>query len=174
MKRPTWATVVGIAGIVLGCFGILGAGQTVMMPKIIELQKEIFTEVQKSFENRGDTQEKVFNMFEKMWDVPDWFKTWSIAAGIAGLFVSGFYILASIFLLLLRRHAIKLFYLAVGISISLALLKAIISISAMSFIGFTIMAGGMFGIIINIILFIVVLTGDKKAFACAEPPSKKA
>ena len=42
-KRPTWATVVGILGIVFSSFGILGAGQIIMTPKIMEFQKQMIT-----------------------------------------------------------------------------------------------------------------------------------
>jgi len=48
MKRPTWATIVGILGIVFGCFGILGGGQSVFMPKMMEMQKEMLEAFEKT------------------------------------------------------------------------------------------------------------------------------
>ena len=48
MKRPTWATIVGVLGIIFGCFGIIGAGQEILMPNMLKLQKEIFAQVEKS------------------------------------------------------------------------------------------------------------------------------
>jgi len=164
MKRPTWVIVVGIFGIIMGCFGLLGAVQTMMMPTIMEFQKEIFTEVQKELEKQQDSPEEVFSMFNKMWNVPPWFDTWSIATGIIGMFVAGFYIFASIYLLQIKKSAVKLFYTAVGISIGFAILKGAVVISTMTFVVFSIMFFGFFGIVINIILLAVVATADKQAF----------
>lgn len=44
-KIPTWATIVGILGIIFASLGILGAGQTMMMSKIIEFQKQTFSRI---------------------------------------------------------------------------------------------------------------------------------
>jgi fatty acid desaturase len=46
MKRPTWATVISVLGIILSLLGLLGAGQDIMMPKMMEFQKQMFTQME--------------------------------------------------------------------------------------------------------------------------------
>ena len=138
------------------------------MPTIMEFQKEISSGIQKEMEKQQKGGEEVFEVFNKMWDVPEWFNTWSIAAGVIGLFVSGFYIIASIFLLQIKRASIQLFYTALGICICFALVKGIVAVSAMTIIGMSMMVWSVLGLIINIVLLTVVATSDKKVFSGAE------
>ena len=56
MNRPTWATVVGIMGIVFGCFGILGGGQLMVMPKMMEMQEQMWSGIQESMEKQEATR----------------------------------------------------------------------------------------------------------------------
>lgn len=195
MKRPTWATVVGVLGIIFSCFGILGAGQEIIMPKMMKFQKEIFThteermhkEVEKKKEKQmhGDSRSQplerdrennaefpiaMFKLMEKMWDYPEWYGVFSVICGILKAIISGFYLFASICLLQMKPFSIRLFYWAAGSSISFAVIKGIFAVAAISFImGMTIVFGGMFGIIIDIVLIIVVATGNKDAFDIKTP-----
>jgi len=50
MQRPTWATVVGIIGILFACCGILGGTQLVMAPKILEFQKTMMGTMEQTME----------------------------------------------------------------------------------------------------------------------------
>jgi hypothetical protein len=173
MKKPTWAKVVGVIGIILGCFGLLGASQTIIMPKTIEMQKTMMPQMQermqKSIESQNLSPEQVqqtMRMMQEMWqDTPEWFNTWCIVSGIIALLIAVFYIYVSIGILRVQTSAIKMFYIAAGISICFAIIKGLVAMKALSFIGMSIMGGGIFGIIINIILLIVVAKGDKQAFA---------
>lgn len=190
MKRPTWATIVGVLGIIFGCFGILGAGQEIFMPKMIEMQKEIFTQMQKtstpqqnnqptknaedpSQENknvRPSLSPEMFVSMQKMWEVPSWFGTFSIYSGISKAIISALYLLASIWLLQIKPTSIRLFYWAAGSSIALSIVKGIIILSTISFMGMAMMFGGAFGALIDIILIIVVVTGNKEAFKLNPTP----
>lgn len=170
MTRPTWATVVGIMGIIIGCFGLLGGAQLMVTPQMMEMQQEMWSSMQSSIESQSTTNSQtippteMLNMMKKMWDVPDWFDTYCLFAGIVVLIVSGFYIFASIRLLQTKQNAINLFYWAVGLSIGFAIVKAAVAMSAMSYMGMSMMMGGMFGIVIHVVLMIVVITGNKEAF----------
>ena len=183
MKRPTWATIIGILGIIFGCFGILGGGQEIFLPKMLTMQKQMFSEIEKIAEeqqakknseiNSDEQQSKtpdpafsheIFQPMKKMFDVPDWFGLWSVIAGFAKAIVSAIYLLASIWLLQTKPLAIKLFYWAAGSSIALSILKGFVFLSAFSFMGIAMMFGGVFGAFIDIILIIVVVTGNKEAF----------
>ena len=188
MKRPTWATVVGVLGVIFGCLGILSAGPQMMMPKVANFQKQMFSDFEKmietemekerarqadpEYENQGDVEFPMgfFKSFTKMWDFPDWYGTWSIISGILILLVSAFYLFASIRLLQINPSAIKLFYWATGSKIALSVLMTAVALSAMSFIGIAMMFGGVFGIVIDVILIIVVATGNKAAFYSQIPP----
>ena len=188
MKRPTWATVVGVLGIIFSCLGILGAGQEIIMPKIFKFQKEMFSdfekiiqeEIEKERTNQTDQEGEnkssseiplgIFKSFTKMMDFPDWFGTWSIISGILKLLISAFFLLASIRLLQMKTSSIKLFYWAAGSSIALGFLKGIVALSAVSFMAIAMMFGGVFGIVIDIVLIIIVATGNKEAFFGQSPP----
>jgi hypothetical protein len=171
MNRPGWATVVGIIGIILGCFGILGGGQTMLMPRMMEMQKGMFTAMQEAAEKEGATNaqeappKEVFAFMEQMWETPDWFDTYCVVAGIVGVCVSGFYIFASIRLLQIKPTAVRLLYGAIGLAIGLAIVKAVAAMATMSFVGMSMAMGGMFGLVINVVLLVVVITGNKEAFA---------
>jgi len=188
MKRPTWATVVGILGVIFGCLGILSAGSEMMMPKMMKFQKQMFSDIQKIIEediekqsakqsyqkdkHRGDAEIplKIFKAISQMWDFPEWYGTWSIIAGILKLLISALYLLASIRLLQIKLSAIKLFYWAAGSSVALGVLKAGVALSVASFMGIAMMFGGFFGIVIDIVLIIVVASGNKAAFYSQIPP----
>ena len=188
MKRPTWVTVVGVLGIIFACLGILGAGQEMIMPKMMKMQKEMFTdfgemieaEMEKESANQSNTEGQppsgaefptgVFDTFINIFDFPEWYATWSIISGILKLLVCAFFLLASIQLLQLKPSSIHLFYGAAGASIALGVFKGAIALSAGSFIAISMMVVGIFGIIIDIILIIVVVTGDKEAFYRQRPP----
>jgi hypothetical protein len=190
MKRPTWATVVGVLGIIFGGFGILGAGQDMLMPYMFTIQKEIFAGIEEQVEREADKQrgeadsvgdhdqelekrrgipfdgppDPMFKMMEQMWNFPDWFPAWSVASGIFRLLLNGFYIMASIMLLMVKPYSIRIFYIAAGTSIGFSIIKAGVLASALSFMGIAMMLGGIFGIIIDIVLIVVVAISDKTAF----------
>ncbi len=188
MKRPTWVTVVGILGIIFACLGILGAGQEMIMPKMLKMQKEMFTgfgkmieaEMEKERANQSNNEGEhqggaeipvgIFNSFTKMFDLPEWYGTWSIISGILNLLISAFFLLASIRLLQLKPSSINLFYGAAGSSIALGVLRGAVALTAGSFMGLAMMVGGVFGLLIDIVLIIVVATADKEAFYRQSPP----
>lgn len=200
MERPTWVTIVGVLGIIFGCFGVLGGGQEMLMPKIMEMQKGMFTHFQeaikKQHERNTDKSAKetettednhgartasnavdefpieIFDMMQKMWEVPEWFGTWSIFSGLSKAAVSALMLLASIWLLMLKKAGIKLFYIAAGLSIFLCVAKGIIALSAMSFMMMAMMFGGAFGAFIDVVLIIVVATGSKEVFLVYPKPQQ--
>lgn len=188
MKRPTWATVVGILGIIFGCLGILSAGPEMLMPKMAKFQKQLFSDIEKTIEadiekkkarqshqgggHQADVEfpKEIFKSISQMLDFPEWYGTWSIIAGILKLLVSALYLFASIRLLQTRLSGTKLFYWAAGSSIVLGALKASVAIFVASFMSIAMMVGGMFGVVIDIVLILVVASGNKAAFYSQIPP----
>ena len=192
MKRPTWATVVGVLCIVFGCFGILGAGQEMMMPTMIKFQKEMFTQVEGFMQTEMAKQEanrsgddasgydgpenpefplKIFKSIQKMMDFPPWYATWIVISGFLKLIIGGLLLFTAISMLQLKPFSISLFYWTIGLGIALAVIRCAVSFFASSFLGFIMMSGGLFGIVIDIVLLIVVITGDKAAFGYREAPA---
>ena len=181
MKRPTWATVISVLGIILSLLGLLGAGQDIMMPKMMEFQKQMFTqmeEIQKrqtqreGAENAPDEEfSQMVQSMEKMWDTPEHFGTLSVMTGILKLLICGFGLFAYICLLQVKPYAVKLVYWAIGLSIGLALVKGSVMVSSMSLMAAAMMFGSIFGLVINIVLLIVVAVADKTAYNKASLPT---
>jgi len=168
MQRPTWVLAVGILGIVFGIFGIIGSGQSILMPVFMKFQKQMMPQIEEQIQKEAGEDNKIpakqMEIVKKMWDMPDWFQTWSVVVGLVGMLVSGFYILASIFLLLMKRNGPKLFYIAAGTSIALSATKIIVALSAALIIGLSFAVWGAVGIICTGVLLIVTATADKSAF----------
>jgi len=190
MKRPAWATVVGVLGIIFSCTGILGAGYEIMMPGMMKMQKEVFGAMQKDMTRKPPAQKadsvpseseepsaaggqtapapgppmEMFKVMEKMWDTPEWFGTWMVVGGTLKLLLCALYLFASIFLLQTKRFAIPMFYCAAGSSIALGVVKGVLAVLILPFIGMMVMFGGMFGVAIDVVLVAVVATGNKDAF----------
>jgi len=165
MNKPTWIKVVGILGIIFGCFGIWGSLNIMIMPQIIDFQKEFIGAAMDEARNDPEFPDRLADVMESLWDLPDWFGTWAILFGIAGLLVTGFYLLASIWLLQVKPAADKLMIAALLISIILALIQAITAGLAGGFVAIVFVMGGVFSIIIDLVLLIVILTADRKIFS---------
>jgi len=181
-KRPTWATVVGIMGIIFASFGIFAGAQELLVPSIMKIQKKVFSTLEReitkaekasSSENKPSLHPPVsnfFSMFEDIYNFPRWFSAYSISSGVARIIIHALYLFASIFLLQMKPSSIRLFYGVVGSSIVLTVIRSIIAITALSFIGMTMMMGGIIGLVIDVVLLAVVLTGNKEAFQQEESP----
>ena len=174
MKRPGWVTAVGVIGIIIGCLGIVGAGQSIMMPKMLDIQKEFWTEMKASMTQHEITRPEqmpspeVMRMMEKMWDIPGWFDAFCLIAGVMAPVICILYIFACIRLLQISPTAIRLFYTAAGITMGFSALKILLVMAALSFLGMSMIIGSLLCIVINAILVIVVATKDKTVFALRE------
>ena len=172
MTKPTWAIVVGIIGIILGSLGIIGSGQMILMPEIVNFQKEMIDKIEDHIQEppRADSNklhhDDISHLFKEMFDIPHWFFSWTVVGGIIGMIIYGFYLFASIELLQVKPKAVKLFYCAIVLSIFFSIAKISAAAVGMSIIGFAMAFGGLFGIVFNIVLLIVVAKGHKEAFTC--------
>lgn len=187
MQRPTWATVVGIMAIIFGCFGVLGGGQEMIMPQMLKFQQGMFATIGQQMEKdldrqlaqaeeKGDTRalerkrdeqqmaRDMMGMFESIWDLPPWFATFSVATGALKVLLSALYLLAGIWLLQVKPVAINLFYWVAGASIVLSVFKGVVLLGTGSFLGMIMLASGVFGAAIDVVLIIVVASADKQAF----------
>jgi hypothetical protein len=178
MKRPTWATVVGILGIIFGLFGLMNSAQLMVMPKMVDFQRDMITNMQKNLPQRPKNApnpkitEDFFNKF--FGQRAEWFNTASLVLGIVGIAVNGLYLFAGISLLNMKKYAVSLFYTALVLSLVFGVTRAFIVASAYSssFMGTAMIVPGLMGAVIDVILLLVVLTSDKTDFrkAAAPPP----
>lgn len=182
MNRPTWATIVGILAIVFGGFGVLGGAQEMAMPSMLEMQKEMMTnfgqentvngekapnitlEVEKDGEKQSIEVSNVFKSMGKHFEFPDWYKSWAVAFGLVSMLLSALYFLSGIFLLMIKKYAINVFYGAIGASMLWAIMQSVIYYKTGS--GMLMAQIPMFvaSVIIDIVLLVVVLVGAKEAF----------
>lgn len=185
MKRPTWATVVGVLGIIFACFGMLGSAQDMLMPMILTMQKEIFIAIEKEAAKELTRQDRssesgetdvlpprnsphmppeMFGVIRKMWNFPEWFGTWSIFSGLLRLLINALYLVAAIMFLLVKPFSIRMFYFAAGISIAFSVIRAAVLASSLSFVGLAMMFGTVIGMVIDVILIVVIALSDKTIF----------
>jgi hypothetical protein len=174
MKRPGWVTTIGVLGIVFGSFGILNAGRTMLLPWLLEFQKEFLGLIaERMVAIRGDAgiQEGAERLSRLLWgNIPPWFSAWSVGIGVAGMLVCGFYLYAAISLLLMRRGAVPTIYAAFGACIVLNLVKGVVFGATFSLIGLATAVGAGFGIVVDGVLLLVVVTSDKKSLFPQEAP----
>ncbi|MDD5195896.1 MAG: hypothetical protein PHQ96_09555, partial [Candidatus Omnitrophica bacterium] len=154
----------------------LGAAQTMVMPKMMEFQKQMFSDISRQIERDAANQTSpdeeqsrqeanaMFENMQKMWDLPPWYNTWAVVTGLLQLAIYGFYLFACIAILQTKPSSINMFYWAAGAKIAHGILSAIIGTMSTSFILIMMMAWGAVGIVIHIVLLIVVATADKKEF----------
>lgn len=165
MNKPTWVKVIGILGIIFGCFGIWGSLNIMVMPYMVHFQQDIIGAAMDQARNDPEFPERLGEIMESLFEMPDWFNVWALFFGIAGLLVTGYYLLASIWLLQVKPSADKLMISALLISIILAIIQAITAALAGGFIAIMFIIGGVFSIIIDLVLLIVVLTSDRSIFS---------
>ncbi|MDD5681282.1 MAG: hypothetical protein PHI59_08605 [Candidatus Omnitrophica bacterium] len=156
VKRPAWVKVVGVAGIIWGCLGILGAALTALLPI---LMPKILIEIQRSVTAGQGPQSagKFLKMMALIWDTP-YLRNSCLILGSIGIFVSGFLVFASKRLLEMKRSAIKLIYAALGIEI---IVNILLLPNGVIFRTISI----LFGVAIYVVLLLVVAAGDKEVFS---------
>jgi hypothetical protein len=166
MTRPTWATVVGIIGIILAGFGVLGSINSIISPFFFTFQKEMISTIQESVEeiNNDETPQRFSDLFGMMWNVPNWWRIWLIVSGIISLGISAFLLTASILLLQIKRSSIMLFYWAAGLTIGFNFIGTIAALLTGSFLAMGKSIGYLFGLIVAVVLLIVTATGEKKVY----------
>lgn len=61
-----------------------------------------------------------------------------------------------------------LFYFTVGLVIAFSLLRTVVAMFNETFFGFTILAGSLFMLVVNIVLILVFALSDKQVFVTSE------
>lgn len=170
MNRPVWVTVVGILGIIVACFRIIGAGQTMIMPAIMDFQKGIFLSIENApakDANDAAAKKQITETFKNFYKMPDWYPKFCLITGVLSALAGGLYLFAAIGMLQLKMGALKIFYFAAGIFIFINAVRLVIMSMSLSFMMILMNFAGVFGMVIDIVLLVVVLQGNKAVFLTA-------
>ena len=162
MKKPTWITVVGVLGILFGICGLFVSGQVAAMPTIIQWQKQMLDVIpidRTADQQNAEQFKQVMRGF--FGDQPSWFGPACMALGLIGLVVNGLYIFASVTLLQVKPNAARLFTTVLGVSIALGVARALVMMNGFSFMAIPMLMSGLVGVVLDIILLVVIATGDK-------------
>ncbi|KAA3632969.1 MAG: hypothetical protein DWP97_10010 [Calditrichaeota bacterium] len=165
MKRPTWVTVVGVLMIIFGVFGILGSGQLMFMPKMVEFQKSIMEPALERAQQKDPQAERILEEFHKLLNMTDGQKQLLMFMGLISLFVCAFYLFAGINMIQFKDNFAKLAYWALGLSIGFTLLQVMFAVTSDMLFFMFMMIGAVFSLTIDLILLIVIILNDKKATA---------
>ncbi len=166
MNRPTWVTVVGVLLIIFGILGMVGNIQAIFVPQFMGLHESFFEMARERAEERNPDAAEVFDELEKMSDVPEWFPTWISFYGFIGVLFMMLYFFSGIAMLNLKRNAIKLAYLALGLSIMFALGQILVALMFLSsFVVIGLVFGGVISLIIDLIILSVIMTHDQSIFS---------
>ncbi|MGA3117904.1 MAG: hypothetical protein ABSF90_26155 [Syntrophobacteraceae bacterium] len=168
MKRPTWVTVAGVMGIVFGVFGLISSSQTLLIPKIFQMQKEMISGMEKSFQNQPEKQrgfEEFKSMTDKMFgEAKPWSSSVFVSIGIIGILINSIYIFTSISLILLKKFAIRMFYITMVLSIAFAIVRMASALMVQTAMGWALATSPIPGLVIDIILLVIIIIGNKQAF----------
>ena len=183
MKRPTWATIVGILAIIFGGVGIFGGALEMAMPSMLEVQNEMIVsfsesitldskdtskmslEIEKDGEKQKVDMSKIFEDMHEQFQFPNWYISWAMVIGLISMAAAALYFLSGIFILMTKSYSIKMLYIAIGVSIFWALFKIIIYSQSGNFMLMAKTPNSVASLFIDIILIIVVLVGSKEAFS---------
>ena len=169
MNRPTWVMVIGILMIIFGVFGIFGSGQLMFMPKFMEFQKNLIAPALEEAKHKDPQAEKILEEFEKIMNMSDSTKQTIVIMGIFSLFITGFYLLAGIFMLQMKKNFVKIAYWAIGLSMTFTLFQTFLAMSSDSVFFMFMMIGGIFSITIDVVLLIVIILNDKPEIEYNQP-----
>lgn len=184
MKTPTWSYVVGIIMMLFGGCDTLTSLTTVNADMEVNYNEQFAEGFEKGYQYReedslaSDTTVRAFDkqreesienvkkITKDMFVVTDYTTSWIKRFGYIGIFVAVLYLLGGLFLMIPRKFSIPLVYLGLIVSIAYSIIKPIIFASEASLGIFTILSGfsGIFSVIIDAILLIVVLVSNKEVY----------
>jgi hypothetical protein len=160
----------------------MGGAYELMMPMMLSMQKKMMEGMKESIKERPQASdsreakpsvpkvdpEAAFKVFEEFMSAPSWYALFAYINGGLQLFFSALYILASVFLLLVKRGAATFFLWVAAISAIRNLVAAGIGLSAGSFFAFWSVASGAGGFLIDLVLIIVVAVSDRSTYRAAQ------
>jgi hypothetical protein len=193
-ERPTWVMILAIAGLAIGCLGVIDSAFQIAMPKIIEFQLKFFQAMEKgldkSIERMEEEQKKAeetgspsrpgvqkppvevpkafFGVFRNFLIIPDWYRKVIVVFGVFGLLISVFFILASVLLFRCDRESVRLYCIAMIFGIIYTLADVVAAACSNSFLGYSVMMPALIGAVASFVLLFVAITADKSSLKPAD------
>lgn len=188
MKIPTWVYIVGIIMILFGGCGIIKEQQQIFLPDTLETQQKAINDFIAENEDAAaenedsDTsstteQEKLeeamkiltmdaFESMDKILQMSEFTKTWTVRFAIMGIIVSFLYLLGGVFLLIRKRFSIPLAYSVLILSMIFSLIRwAVLATDASSgLFNLALSFSNLSGIVFDFVLVIIIMASDKTYF----------
>lgn len=166
MKRPNSVTYIGIAGLVLGTFGITSSSQGVLVPWFFELWHRwasfMLSKAPQNTEAQDPTAVAEF-MRQFAGTMSPALSRLMIAISLIGLVVGGAYLLASVRFLLMRRRSLGLLCWVIVASLIFATARAFILFSAQGMMMLGLLSQTLAGMVFDLVLLVIVLTVGRSA-----------
>ncbi len=160
---PRSIKVVGGLGILFGCLGILSASHQIMLPRMMQMQKQNLAMMRAMKPpGQGDAPFPPPELV-KWIAVPDWYESWDVPIALASLAVAAFYLFAAIRLFQFAPGAVRIFCLALAIAIVAAVAKGSIAYAAGGLIAIWGVGGCTFSVVVNSVLALVIAITDRSA-----------
>ena len=169
VPRQRWRTVLGVLGIVFGCFGLLTATQSLLLPMMLEMQRKMF-ESMSSQAGPGQVPSMFTDLFQPL---PAWFTPWCLLVGVVGILVTGFYIFSAVWLLLRKRSAPRWFCSALVASMFLEIVRAVALAIAAGKWGLFMGMGAIFGVVVDLVLLLSLLAHGVNLIDCLRLPRRR-
>ena len=177
MKRPPWATGVGILGIIVAGSGVVGSAQMAMLGPALSRQRQalgVLDQAVGSFTKASPRRDEESALLDDYLHglsgamgqlaPPPWYAAWCVAGGLMGMCSAGALALAASSLLQVRRWAVPFFYAAAALDMAVSLAKVVVAANASSLVASAAPAWALPAIVIEAVLVAAVAMGDKAAF----------
>lgn len=174
MKTPGWGKAIGIIMIVLGSLGVFYQGYRIMIPKIMEMQYRMFSDITEVMDE-ADTidpdnptrikPQKVFDSFQDEILLSQNTITWLPILGGIGVLFCIFYIVGGAMLLKARPISYKMAVSALIAMLALNIFACLVLIpNDSSLMLFGLLVYSCIGIAMDIALLIILLLSNKAAY----------
>ncbi len=176
-KRPTWATVAGVLGIISAGAGMLGSTQMMMTAGPLRQQRIAAGALERavgSFTKPGPRRDedsallddylRGFSAAMGTLTPPAWYPTWCVVAGVAGMSVAGVLLVAASALLQVKRWAVVAFCGAAGLDVAWCVTKLAVGAQVSYPLSLSASGWALPALVIDVALLVVAAMGDKAAF----------
>jgi hypothetical protein len=180
MKTPIWVYIVGITMIVFASCGVVKNLQSVKLSenveaKLIEANDLMIDhdldnqEMDSLFEDSNLPERMIYGavgltflVIERMISVSKYEQTWIVRFGYLGLFITMVYLLAGVFLLMMKSFSIKLAYEALICNLVFASIKTIVLFKGWSGSLYVVMLilNDLFDVFVSLVLIIVIMASN--------------
>lgn len=150
-QAPRWALFLGALGLCFGIVGVLGGVQDVALPYLVEIQKQAAERVSESLQTPAATGSENQGALEPgPWlERPHWHPAYANAMAVVRGLLGALLVFASLWLILFRPGADRLFMFATAASAVRNLVAAGVGIAAGSVLAVITVTAGLLGCLLD-------------------------